>query len=48
VIAVVRGEKSFTGPGADFVIQGKDTLILVANHRDIEQAFRYLESGKAR
>lgn len=45
VIAVVRGEEAFTGPGADFEIREQDTLVLVANHRDIDRAFDYLEAG---
>ena len=45
VIAVVRGEESFTGPGADFEIREQDTLILVANHRDMDRAFDYLITG---
>ena len=46
VIAVVRGEESFTSPGADFEVQGQDTLVLVASHRDIDRAFLYLSSGR--
>jgi CPA2 family monovalent cation:H+ antiporter-2 len=46
VIAVVRGEDSFTSPGAEFEVQEKDTLILVASHRDIDRAFRYLTIGE--
>jgi TrkA domain protein len=46
VIAVVRGENSFTSPGADFEIQEQDTLVLVASHRDIDRAFQYLREGK--
>ena len=46
VIAVVRGEESFTSPGADFEIREMDTLILVASHRDIDRAFSYLASGE--
>ena len=45
VIAVVRGEESFTSPGAEFEILDQDTLVLVASHRDIDRAVRYLESG---
>jgi CPA2 family monovalent cation:H+ antiporter-2 len=45
VIAVVRGEESFTGPGADFEIKEQDTLVLVANHRDIDRAFDFLATG---
>lgn len=47
VIAVVRGEESFAGPGAEFRVLEQDTLVLVANHRDIDRAFHYLAAGKA-
>jgi len=47
VIAVVRGEASFTSPGADFEIREQDTLVLVASHRDIDRAFLYLTVGEA-
>jgi CPA2 family monovalent cation:H+ antiporter-2 len=47
VIAVVRGEESFTSPGADFEVKELDTLILVASHRDIDRAFAYLATGRA-
>jgi CPA2 family monovalent cation:H+ antiporter-2 len=46
VIAVVRGEESFTSPGADFEIKAQDTLVLVASHRDIDRAFHYLTAGE--
>ncbi len=46
VIAVVRGEESFTSPGAEFKIMEHDTLVLVASHRDIDRAFAYLETGR--
>jgi CPA2 family monovalent cation:H+ antiporter-2 len=46
VIAVVRGEDSFTSPGAEFEIKEQDTLVLVASHRDIDRAFLYLTVGK--
>ena len=46
VIAVVRGEESFTSPGADFEVREQDTLVLVASHRDIDRAFLYLSSGR--
>ncbi|HOW85342.1 MAG TPA: cation:proton antiporter [Candidatus Aminicenantes bacterium] len=45
VLAVVRGEESFTSPGADFEIREQDTLVLVADHRDIDRAFQYLTTG---
>ncbi len=47
VIAVVRGDESFTSPGADFKLESGDTLVLVANHRDMDRAFAYLETGEA-
>jgi K+/H+ antiporter YhaU regulatory subunit KhtT len=46
VIAVVRGEESFSSPGADFELREQDTLVLVASHRDIDRAFRYLTTGE--
>jgi monovalent cation:H+ antiporter-2, CPA2 family len=47
VIAVVRGEESFPGPGAEFPIESGDTLVLVASHRDMDRAFRYLTNRDA-
>ena len=47
VIAVVRGEDSFTSPGADFEVKAGDTLVLVASHRDMNRAFQYLTAGEA-
>lgn len=47
VIAVVRGELSFASPGADFLIAEGDTLVLVANHRDMNRAFQLLTTGEA-
>jgi CPA2 family monovalent cation:H+ antiporter-2 len=47
LIAVVRGDESFTSPGADFRIEAGDTLVLVANHRDMDRAFAYLTTGEA-
>jgi CPA2 family monovalent cation:H+ antiporter-2 len=46
VIAVVRGDDSFTSPGADFRVEAGDTLVLVANHRDMDRAFGYLNTGE--
>ncbi len=45
VIAVVRGEDSFAGPGADFAVDAGDTLVLVANHKDMNRAFDWLTRG---
>jgi len=45
VIAVVRNEKTHSGPGADFRLEGRDVLVLVGNHEAIDKALAYL-SGK--
>jgi len=45
VIAVVRGDESFAGPGAHFSLMEHDTLVLVASHRDMDRAFAYLATG---
>lgn len=42
VIAIVRGEKSFTGPPVEFKIEEGDTLVLVGSHQDMDRAFRFL------
>ncbi len=47
VIAVVRGDESFSSPGAEFSVEPGDTLVLVASHRDMDRAFQYLGSGRA-
>jgi CPA2 family monovalent cation:H+ antiporter-2 len=47
VIAVVRGEESFTSPGAEFTIEAGDTLVLVASHRDMNGAFQFLGTDPA-
>jgi monovalent cation:H+ antiporter-2, CPA2 family len=47
VLAVVRGEESFTSPGGEFTVEAGDTLILVANHKDMDGAFHYLKTGRA-
>jgi len=44
VIAVVRGDDSFTGPSADFKIETGDTLVLVASHAAMDSAFEYLKA----
>jgi len=44
IIAVVREEKSFTTPPSDFIIRENDILVLVANHRDMDRAFKFLRS----
>lgn len=42
VIAVVRGEKSYTSPSPDFYIAAGDILVLVAAHKNMTQAFTFL------
>ncbi len=44
IIAVVRGEESITSPSPDFKIKEGDTLVLVANHKDMDRAFHFLDS----
>jgi K+/H+ antiporter YhaU regulatory subunit KhtT len=46
VIAVVRGEASFSSPGSEFEVRDQDTLVLVASHRDMDRAFRFLTLGE--
>ena len=46
VIAVVRGEESFSSPGAEFAVEAADTLVLVASHRDMDRAFHFLRTGR--
>ncbi len=45
VAAVVRGETSHPGPGADFVLRSGDILVIVADHKGMDRAFGFLESG---
>jgi len=47
VIAVVRGEESFISPGAEFSVEAGDTLVLVANHRDMNSAFHFLATDQS-
>ncbi|MCX8159427.1 MAG: cation:proton antiporter, partial [Candidatus Saccharicenans sp.] len=42
VIAVVRNEKTHSGPGADFRLEERDILVLVGDHRAMDEAFAYL------
>ena len=46
VIAVVKGEKSYTSPSPDFCIDAGDILVLVAAHKDMNQAFTFLSQPK--
>ncbi|MGB8951731.1 MAG: hypothetical protein WCC06_03585 [Candidatus Aminicenantales bacterium] len=45
LIAVVRSDQSFASPRADFSIEEGNTLVLVANHRDINRSFQFLSIG---
>ncbi|MBC7364332.1 MAG: cation:proton antiporter [Candidatus Aminicenantes bacterium] len=45
VIAVVRNEKTHSGPGADFRLEARDVLVLVGDHQAMDRAFGYLENG---
>jgi K+/H+ antiporter YhaU regulatory subunit KhtT len=45
-VAVVRAERTFSSPGPEFGLEEGDILILSANHRDMDRAFRFLEIGK--
>jgi CPA2 family monovalent cation:H+ antiporter-2 len=42
VIAVVRNEKTFPGPGADFRLEARDVLVLVGDHQAMDKALAYL------
>ncbi len=42
VVAVVRGETTFSTPGAEFRLEAKDILILVGDHQSMDMAFNYL------
>jgi len=46
VIAVVRNEKTHSGPGAEFRLEERDILVLVGDHRAMDKAFGYLEQGR--
>lgn len=45
VIAVVRNEKTHSGPGAEFRLAERDILVLVGDHQAMDMAFAYLEGG---
>ncbi|MGB9907223.1 MAG: cation:proton antiporter [Candidatus Saccharicenans sp.] len=42
VIAVVRNEKTHSGPGADFRLEARDILVLVGDHQAMDRAFVHL------
>jgi len=42
VIAVVRGETSYSNPSADLVIEPGDDLVLVGSHQEVDRAFAHL------
>jgi K+/H+ antiporter YhaU regulatory subunit KhtT len=46
IVAVVRADRTFSSPGPEFGLEEGDILILSANHRDMDRAFRFLETGK--
>lgn len=48
VIAVVRGETSWTNPSPDRTLEPGDCLVLVGSHAEIDQAFLALEHGRKR
>ncbi len=43
VLAVARGEQVFLNPGADFVLQPGDTLVLVGTHAELDRTTTLLE-----
>jgi monovalent cation:H+ antiporter-2, CPA2 family len=43
VIAVVRGEESFTNPGPELTLEPGDVLVLVGSHAELEAAMALLE-----
>ncbi len=47
-IAVVKDEKSYTSPSPDFCIDAGDILVLVAAHKDMNQAFAFLSHPKGK
>ncbi len=46
VLAVVRGERSFTNPSPDIRLEKADCLVLVGSHAQIDSAFLYLGGGE--
>ncbi|MBU4306557.1 MAG: cation:proton antiporter [Acidobacteria bacterium] len=42
IVAVVRGNDSHPSPGADFVLQGEDIMVLTASHENMDKAFSLL------
>ncbi|MCU0285415.1 MAG: NAD-binding protein, partial [Acidobacteria bacterium] len=46
VIAVVRNDKSYASPSADFLIYAGDILVIVAAHKDMDNAFNFLSQLK--
>ncbi|HNT02032.1 MAG TPA: cation:proton antiporter, partial [Candidatus Saccharicenans sp.] len=46
VIAVVRNEKTWSAPGAEFRLQGGDVLVLVGNHQAVDEALDYLNMDR--
>jgi CPA2 family monovalent cation:H+ antiporter-2 len=48
VIALVRGDRSFTSPPPDFRIEPRDILVLFATHENMDRAFTFLGSEPGR
>ncbi|MBI1318929.1 MAG: hypothetical protein GC168_08260 [Candidatus Hydrogenedens sp.] len=47
IIAVVRNGKAHTNPGADFVIEAGDVLVLLGTHAQLNQARQHLSGATA-
>ena len=48
IIAIIRGEEAFSNPGADFVIEKDDLLVLWGAHAQLAAAHQLLGSGGPR
>ena len=46
VIAVVRGDKTFSNPSADQVLESGDDLVLVGSHAEVDAAFQLLDKSR--
>lgn len=45
VVALVRGDEAFPGPGPDSTLQPEDYLVVVGTHRGIEDLVEILRKG---
>ncbi|NIM02851.1 potassium transporter TrkA, partial [bacterium] len=43
VIAVIRNENAIPNPGANFVLESGDTIVLVGSREEINRAVDFLE-----